>query len=333
VPKKDHGVDIPHITVFEPNWVQQADILYLPNDNGYKYCLVVVDAANRMTDAEPLKEKTANAVLDAFKKIYSRKILKMPHRLDVDSGAEFKGAVKKYFKSNGVGMRVAKPGRHRQQAMVERRNQIIGTALFKRMQAQELLTGETSTEWIEDLPKLIKALNKVQGKKNKKKKEKEPNVPVCSKDSCKLIPIGTKVRVALDEPREQVHGQKLHGKFRSTDVRWDVTERTVEQIRLRPGFPPMYNISGIPDAAYTKNQLQVIDDDEQYPDHTVIRGKPTTYRVQKILDSKKEKGRNYLLIKYFGYPDPEWQPESIIKQDIPDIVKKWKAEQKKKTNQ
>ena len=150
-PIKDKGVNMPHFQVLEKNLIHQADILYLPHDNGYKYALVVVDSHDRSVDAEPLKEKDSKTITAAFKKIYSRKILKEPQKIEVDNGTEFKGETKKYFEEIGVAIRTALPGRHRMQAMVERKNQEIGTALSKRMTAQELLTGEESTEWIEDL--------------------------------------------------------------------------------------------------------------------------------------------------------------------------------------
>lgn len=56
----------------------------------------------------------------------STDILKMLHVIEVDSGSEFKGEVKKYFEDTDVRIKVAKPGRHRQISLVERRNQIIG---------------------------------------------------------------------------------------------------------------------------------------------------------------------------------------------------------------
>ena len=52
-PKKDKGVNMPRIEVFEENAVHQADILFLPHDGAYKYALVVVDAASGKVDAEP----------------------------------------------------------------------------------------------------------------------------------------------------------------------------------------------------------------------------------------------------------------------------------------
>ena len=41
VPKKDKGSNMPRIQVLRPNEIQQADIPFLPNDEGYKYCLVI----------------------------------------------------------------------------------------------------------------------------------------------------------------------------------------------------------------------------------------------------------------------------------------------------
>ena len=70
---------------------------------------MVVDVATRAMDAEPLKEKKAEAVLKAFRKIYARKYLKWPTKfLQVDSGSEFKFVVAKAFKRRGIMSRSAR---------------------------------------------------------------------------------------------------------------------------------------------------------------------------------------------------------------------------------
>ena len=58
-PKADKkGSTMPHFTTNLPKDDRhQADTLYLPNDNQYKYALVVVDVGTRMIDAEPLKNR------------------------------------------------------------------------------------------------------------------------------------------------------------------------------------------------------------------------------------------------------------------------------------
>ena len=54
---------------------------------------------------------------------------------------------------------MAQSGRSRQQALIESRNKSIAQPLLMRMTAEELLTSETSREWIEYLPDVIKFLN------------------------------------------------------------------------------------------------------------------------------------------------------------------------------
>ena len=147
-PPKDKGKAIAHIKkdTIEPKAVLQADILYLPEDEGCKYCLVVVDIATGYTDAEPLKERDAATVLSAFKKITNREPLKgAPHYiLQTDPGSEFLGVFHTYIINKGISHRYGKIGRSRQQAVVEQRNKVIGQALFYRMISQELLTDQLS---------------------------------------------------------------------------------------------------------------------------------------------------------------------------------------------
>ena len=281
VPQPDKGLNRPKFQPLEPNITQQADLLFLPNDKGYKYALVVVDVGSDMSDAEPLKTKEQTEILQAFKTIYERGKIKLPKRLETDAGREFLGKVKQWFLDNKVGFRPAQAGRHRQQAKVERFNQIIGKALFQRMSAQELLTEKTSRAWVQDLPLLINALNK------KKKKQMEDNPPPiqnnlsrCQGDACKVLPIGSKVRIALDAPvnvAKNSNTAKPTGKFRSTDIRWSRDVREVKEILLKPNQPPMYLVNKFEDPSetlfvpYTKNQLQLVKEGEKMPDKSIIR--------------------------------------------------------------
>ena len=155
-PKKDTGLSRAHYNfAYSPNVSHQADLLFLPDDNGYRYALVVTDIATRLSDDEPLKTKDSEEVAEAFYKIYQRGILKLPMFIKMDDGSEFKGEVKRWLNRNRVHVSYAKPGRHRQLAMVERTNLFLGRALLKRMLTQELLTGQPSTKWVKILPWVI----------------------------------------------------------------------------------------------------------------------------------------------------------------------------------
>lgn len=321
-PTKASRINTPHFNqTYSANIDQQADLLFLPEDKGYKYALVVVDTATRQSDAEPLKGKTSAEVKKAFEKIYKRDILKMPEFMMFDSGSEFHGVVKSYFEDNDVSVKYGKPGKHTQLSIVERTNQYLAKAMFRRMHAQEILTGEVSKEWIEDLPKFIKAINR----KRTKALPKVSTEVLCEKDACDLLDIGTKVRVVLFDPIDYTTGSKLHGKFRITDIRWNPDIRTIKNILLLPGRPPIYLVNkenGEIDnsAGYTKNQLQVVTDDEEAPDMKVIRGKPKTFIIQKIVSKKKEKGKYYYEVKWKGQPNTTWQLATELEKDVPDLV-------------
>ena len=118
-PKRDKHNDIPHHTNYTKNGVHQADLIFVPDDNGFKYALVVADVACNLTDAEPLQSKTNKELLNAIQTIYKRKILSLPTQIITDSGSEFKGMFKDYFNKNGVIVKTADVGRHRQTAVVE----------------------------------------------------------------------------------------------------------------------------------------------------------------------------------------------------------------------
>lgn len=321
IPKKDKGVNMPRFQRVAPDIFQQADLLFMPNDKGYKYALTVIDVGSDMSDAEPLKTKEQDEVLRAFETIYNRGYIKYPKVMQVDAGREFGAKVHNFFTSKKIGFRVAEVGRHRQQAKVERLNQTLGTALMQRMSAQELLTEKTSRAWVQDLPLLIKVLNKKREQQQKEIRNEPDNKLKCAGDSCEILPIGTKVRVALEKPiqvAKNANDSKPIGNFRSGDIRWGREVRTIKEVLLKPNFPPMYFVSKIEDpnealpVAYTKNQLQVVQENEKMPDASIIREEV----VPPVRKTRAEKEAEQL------------QQEEEVRQQKEEIKKK-KAEQPK----
>lgn len=330
-PKRDKGDSMPHYQTYPLNYKHQCDLLYLPHDGQYKYALVVVDVGTRLMDAEPLKNKTPQHVADALEDIYNRDILSHPQKLYFDAGTEFKGRFLKYLEENNISHRASKPYRHRQTALAEYKNKIIGKVLFKRMIQEEILIGEISTQWVNYLPTVVKDINtKI---KNKKVVKQEDTFP-CQGDSCNLLEQGTKVRVALDAPREFLTGKRLTGNFRETDIRYDLTPRTITSTLIKARQPPLYILDNDNSIAYTKNQLQVIPKNEQKPSSDKIqpvKGK-NVYLVDKIIDKKKEHGRIYYYVKWLGYDDSynTWELGTKLKKDVPNLVKEYEKSIKSK---
>lgn len=300
--KKD---DMPHIQIFKPNYEHQADLLYMPHDKGYKYILVVADSHNKKVDAEPIKSKVQgdNEILNAFIKIYSRNILKFPIIIKMDNGTEFKSTnLKNYFDNNEITVKYGVPGRHRQQTIVERANNKIGSILLKRMTAQELITGQKSTEWVDELPELIKILNK--NLPPPIKKPKSDNI-LFSKYSGDIIPINTKVRTLLEHPQDTVKGNWLPGKFRAGDIRWSPETHYITDIILKPGYPPMYILDNEYNVARTKQQLQIISDLEIAPDIKFVRGKQETFIIEKIINKRRKNNKIEYLVKWKGFKNSD----------------------------
>lgn len=329
-----------HYPDFRNNYFHQADLLFLPDDDGFKYALVVVDVGSRLVDAEPLKTKTPKEIIKAFKKIYKRDILEPPTNImSVDAGSEFKGDVKKYFEIDlGVNVKVAKPGRHRQQAIVEIKNKDIGKHLFKRMTAEELQTGEVSKAWIDYLPTVITLINKITKKTRKRTIDKKLKYDQpCEGDACNLLEEGTKVRVMLDMPRNVYDDKRLPGPFRETDIRWNPKPRTVMKVSIAPNTVPMYLIDdgeGNIDysTAYTKSQLQVISNKEIKPTEDDIMPHKEKgidkWIVEKIIGKTKIKNKIYFKVKWKHFSKSTYEPRTNLLKDVPDLVKEFERNNK-----
>lgn len=315
-PVPEKRAQTPISQVFEKNVYHQADILYLPEDKGFKHLLVVVDMYDGAVDAEPVKDILSkdNDVLKAFKTIYSRNYLDLPFVITLDRGSEFtQQPVKDYFKNNKVYIKYALPGRSRQLSNVERMNQTIGTILLKRQANQELITGEQDKQWVSDIKELIDYLN--DNKKKPLKKEISPD-PIVDDYTGKLLTIGQKVRILLDKPIDTVKGNRLYGNFRSSDIRWSKEIYKISQVLLKPGFPPMYLIDNDDNVARNKNQLQKVSKNEKEPDARFLRGNPENYIIAEILDDRSVNGKKEYKVRWRGFSnndnDTTWEHTNVF---------------------
>jgi hypothetical protein len=290
--------------VFVKDVYYQADVMYMPEDKKFKYMLVCVDMYDGSLDAEPLKAVDSKNVIKAFKAIFRRPYLNYPIFITLDNGNEFDGdEIINYFKTNGTNIKRALTGRSRMLANAERANQKIATVLFKRMTSQELVTGEPSREWVDDLKGLIQVLN--EHKKKPLTQESSPD-PIVDEYSGKLLKKGQKVRLLLDYPINTTNNARLSGKFRSSDIRWSTKIYRITEVLLKPGEPPGYLTTANDNVFRTKNQLAIVKNNEQEPDARFIRGEPEHYIITGILDKKVENRKTYYLAKWKGFPEPTW---------------------------
>jgi hypothetical protein len=305
-PIKETGKDMPHFQILEPNYLQNCDTLYMPEDEykgkKYKYLLVVTDVYDKKMDAEPYTnlKQDSHEVLDALKKIYKRGIVKYPKILVFDNGNE-NGDVylKKYLHEHKINVRMMQAGRYRQISSVKTSKRKLASILFRFMANEELLTGEVSRNWVQEVPDLVEAINENLPPPNTEIPEKL----LSTKFSGKMYPIGARVRVLLDRPRDTVKGNLMSGTFRSTDIRWDPNVRRIENILLKPAQVPLYLVSDDGDklVARTKNQLQLVKRNERAPDVKYIRGDPEYAIINNIKDYRKNNRKDEYLVGFKGY--------------------------------
>jgi hypothetical protein len=320
-PKSEKYKNSSHFQFYDPNIYHQADLLVLPNDKGYQYLLVVVDVGTRLVDAVPLKSKTSAVVGDALETIYNRKknkILDHPKFLVVDNGTEFRGSVPELMDENDTLVKRTRVGRHRQNAIVERKNQTIGTLIHKKITNDELVNGNASSAWVDDLPAILNAINKNVRKSNSKHKDDVTDGP--PRISTPLLSVGTHVRVIMEEPHSIADDDKLHGKFRNSDIRWNREIHQIENILMKPDQPPMYIVSDIPHVGYTRNQLQIAKPQDALTSTT--KADPTRFEVEKILNRRKNGKAFEYLIKWKGYAASKatWEKRKELIKEIPQLI-------------
>ena len=297
-------------SAYEKDAVHQADLLFLPEDRGFKYVLTVVDTASRFADAEPLKTKKSEEVVKAFKKIYKRQPLNKPFMFKVDDGSEFKGAFNKFLKDEKIGISRGKPNRHRSQALAEYINRVIGKVIMKKVNSNEL-NGINYFDWAEYIPKIMKIYNKYHkdndtlGKNKKTLEEAQFDINEIKSD----LKVGDMVYIPREKPK---NGE--YGNFRSSDIRYYEKPYKIKDILISPSSPIVYRVEGISNAVYSRGELiKASEQDQMKPDEDF-------YNVEKLTGKTKKNSRVYYRVKWEGYRKTTLEPRTELIKN-PEIKK------------
>lgn len=139
-----------------PDDIWSGDLVEFPGfvdeNDGYKYCLNIVDVFSRYAWAVPMKNKTASTVLDAFKKVVDKNDGITPSKYWVDEGSEFYNKqMQAYCKAKHI--TIYSTYGNSKSAIVERFNRTIKTRLTKRFIAKN------THNWVGLLPDELKLYN------------------------------------------------------------------------------------------------------------------------------------------------------------------------------
>ena len=253
------------------NYNFMADLLFLPDDNGFKYLFVIVDLATDKFDCEPVKTKDAAQVLKAMQNCFKRKFISQPNAsIRTDGGKEFHGVFQKWLYDHNILHKEGLAGRHNQVANVENLNKLIGRFLNGYMNATEVKTGKVSTKWIAALPAIRKSLNEIRTKKMPKHPA-DVDVPLF--DPFIVSKHGNKTVVKSRKPKFS-EGQSVYyvspvpltalGKKQSTtafrvgDRRWSKDTYPIKSIYSYSN-PSQYRyaLEGVPGVSFTEQELML----------------------------------------------------------------------------
>lgn len=211
-------------------------------------------------------------------------------------------------------------------ALVERKNYTIGK-IIHRILTQAELAERHSSQWVDILPLIIVKINEkvteIESQKPKSQPSFDNSITADPNTKINMLKVGDEVRVALDSPID-VNGNKLQGKFRVSDIRWNPKVRTIRRVLLKPNQPIMYMLDGpngddlVGNVAYTYNQLQKVSSRENIERESVVQVEENRFEVKNIIDKKIKDGQTYYLVHWKNERKNKstWESRKALVEDL-----------------
>ena len=294
--------------VYRKRYQFQIDLVELgrlgeENDN-YRYLLTCIDIFTRFAFVEPLKNKTATEFLRGFKAIMNR-AKRFPLKILADRGSEIKNKhMRQFCRENGIHLLHSDNFVHA--PFIERFNRTLKNLMFRYM------TWRETDRFIDVLPALVQTYNT------------------------------RKHRMIGMTPTEAENPENA-GKIRNIQEKWYLKKtrkpplfkkgQTVRISKLKGQFDKGYDEQFLEEIYKIKNvftrlpiptyQLQTLDEDEVvegnfYQNELTPTEAPEVFKIEKILRKRKDRktGENMVYVKWKGYRNPSWIPET----DVMDIA-------------
>jgi hypothetical protein len=280
-----------------------ADMNEFKDDNdGIRYILTVIDGFSRYAWAVPIKDKTGDTVLKAFKKIISTSDRK-PARLNIDQGKEFVNKkMTKWLEDNKI-TPYHTYSEHKA-SMIERFNRTLKSIMWKK------LTELQSNKWIDILPDLVDEYN------NKRH------------STIKMSPVEASKKTNEAKLWKQLYGDIGQEQEPPKETRKFECGDWVRISRVKPHFEKGYTtnwtqeIFKIYEKTFTDPPTYKIQDSlgehikgSFYAEELQKTALGDVFLVHKVLDERKVGRKKEVLVSWIGYNDPKfnsWIPESNL---------------------
>ena len=290
---------------------EMSDILILPKTKNKNIALLVVVDLWGGVDFQPIQNKTANTILEAYKQILKRKFIKLPeYTMQTDNGGEFQGNYDAYLYNNNIYHKVSKPYRHSQNSPVENMNKLLGHILNAYMNQEEEKTGKKFVDW--DDENLLKDIRNLLNTERKKVfKDINPRSQIYPKLNMNLKPKFNKGDIVLiksEIPLDSFGNKQADiSKWREGDYRFNRFEkREIDNIIRDPDVEFRYTI---------KDDKKPVS----YADYELLKVEGNaTFIVDRILNIKQFNKITKYLIKWKGYKiaDATWETKEDLVKDV-----------------
>ena len=282
-----------HVVSYGNDDVWSCDLVEMQEwskqNKGFRYLLNIIDVQSKFAWSVPLLDKTANTVLDAFKKVVKNSG-KTPRHLWVDEGKEFYNFKMDFWTKENNIIRYSTHGEHKS-AVVERFNRTLKQKMWK------MFTAENTRKWIDKLDELMHEYNNtVHSTINM-----TPTEALTHK-------ISSRTNVTVNVPPkfqvgERVRVSRIKGIFEKGYLpNWSEAIYIVHEVRLTdPVTYILKDMNGeIVTGGFYTEELQKTEQE--------------IFRIEKVLEKKKIKGIEHGLVKWLGYNKKfnEWRPMSEI---------------------
>ena len=278
--------------------IDLVDVKHLKQYNrGYGYLLTCIDVFTRYAFCQPLKTKTSASTLEAFK-IILKQAVDLPRTIACDRGGEFRSAIFLGFcrKKNIL---VVHTDTSIHSAYVERFNRTLQGITYKYMTANETYT------YVDVIPDLLQSYNnrvhRMIGVTPSEAEKPQHHMAIREKNEKRFMKIkrkkpkysvGQHVRITL-----------LKHKF-SRGYNPQQTEEIFKIKSVSTTLPiPLYKLEN-----FDSNET-IEGDFYEFELTPVVK---ETFAIEKILKKKKVKGQQHILVKWRGYKEPSWIPESNL---------------------
>jgi len=176
------------------NYWYQCDLMYLPRFHNYEYCLCLINMRTKISDVEPIVNRTSKSITTAFIKMLERNIIeKFPKKIFSDLGSEFRGEFEKFCKDNNIQLIYTRQQNHFQNSLVENINGTYKKIIMRYLQMKK------TKDWISILYEVRDAIN--SWKKEHPKKFPDLINQIYNENNLKnKYELGEMVHVKLDHP-------------------------------------------------------------------------------------------------------------------------------------